>query len=73
MDKQAFDLMMKRFDTIEEGIGDIKSTMVSQDGRILSLENTRTNQSGIMVGGGAVVTFFAGVVTWLVDHLGGGQ
>jgi hypothetical protein len=73
MDKQAFDLMMKRFDHIDKNMGDIKSTMVSQDGRILSLENTRTNQRGVMIGGGAVVAFFSGIVVWVVNHLWGSQ
>lgn len=54
---------------------DIKDTTIrieqnqDKDGeRISSLERTRSNQRGIMLGGGTVVTFFAGLVTWLMDR-----
>lgn len=74
MDKQAFDLMMKRFDSVENGISDLKEGMGLYGERIESLEDTRTQQRGIMIGGGAVVTFFAGLAAWLVDHFyKGGQ
>lgn len=70
MNKQAFDLMMARFDSLEDGIGHIKGVLDDQDRRIGSLDDTRSNQRGIMLGGGAAVTFFAGVATWIVDHMG---
>lgn len=66
MDDQTFRLIMSRFDTLEDGIKSINDTL---DPRISSLETTRTKQHGIMIGGGALVTFFAGMFSWVINHV----
>lgn len=67
--------MTDRIDYIKESLDKLHekfdATVEKHDDRLKSLERTRANQRGIMVGGGAVVTFFAGVVAWVVDHMGG--
>ena len=69
MDKQAFDLMMSRFDGLEKGISDLKTSIKDQNGRVRSLEDTRSHQRGIMAAGGVAVTVFSGFATWVVNHL----
>lgn len=69
MDQQAFDLMMSRFDNIDENLSDIKLSSGKHEKRIRSLEDTRTSQKGIMIGGGTAVTTLAGAVTWLINTL----
>lgn len=63
-------LMLQYLQDIKDGVTRIENKVETQDTRISSLEETRTTQRGIMIGGGTVVTFFAGCVAWLVDHWG---
>lgn len=55
---------------IKDSVDRIEAKQDAQSARISSLEETRTTQKGMMIGGGAVVTFFAGCTAWLVDHWG---
>lgn len=68
MDPQAFQLLMDRFDSVDDELKEIKAAFNSQELRISSLEDTRSRQRGIMIGGGMVVTFCASMFTWVVDH-----
>ena len=54
--KESLDKLHEKFDNTSE----------KHDTRLKSLERTRDNQRGIMAGGGAVVTLFAGLVAWVV-------
>ena len=47
----------------------IETMRIAHNDRIGSLEKTRTQQEGIMVGGGVVVASLAAIVSWTVNHL----
>jgi len=64
MDKQAFDLLMKRFDRVDQDNAEIKKAAQDSTTRISTLEKKDAHRTGIMVGGGAVITFFSGLVSW---------
>lgn len=70
MDKQAFDLMMARFDRIEEGQEKLHSTFSTNfedhSSRINVLEKKDVHRTGVMIGGGAVITFLSGIVSWIM-------
>lgn len=75
MDKQLFDMMRDRFDGLEtrmdKGFTEVKSQMTEQQGhtneRLGSLEKTREQQRGIMIGGGVVVSAVSSFFAWLVS------
>lgn len=53
--------------SIEDTVKSIDGKVDQHAGRLTSLETTRERQRGIMIAGGAGVTFFS----WLVSHLAG--
>lgn len=61
-------IILQYLKDIKENTLRIEQKMDTHDTRIKSLEDTRTSQRGMMLGGGAVVTFFAGISAWVVDH-----
>lgn len=61
-------LMLQYLKDIKENTVRIENKLDKHDDRIGSLEDTRTNQRGIMIGGGGVVTFFAGAAAWVVNY-----
>ncbi len=65
MDKQAFDLVMKRFDSLDSSIGEVKGLCNDLDVRTTSLEGSRIRQRAAISLGGFVVTIFSTVCSWL--------
>ncbi len=63
--------MLHYVKSIADGVIRLEEKMdlmsADQNDRISSLETTREQQRGIMIGGGTMVTLFAGAVTWLVN------
>lgn len=47
----------------------IDETLDRHQDKINEHENKFERQSGIMIGGGAVVTALSGIAAWIVDHL----
>lgn len=69
MDKQAFDLMMARFDNIDTNIEQVKGGMKGHNDRLTSLEETRTKQRTVMTVGSVFVTFFSTAISWVIAHV----
>lgn len=71
MDPQAFNLLMERFDSVEQGQREIKAALSGPQGlepRLRTLENERTLRTGVMVGGGAVVAGLSTLGAFLVTN-----
>ena len=68
MDKQAFDLMMSRFDNLDGSIDEIKGMQKDHGTRLGSLEETRAKQRVSLSILSVLVTTFSGVASWLASH-----
>lgn len=65
MDKQAFDLMMSRFDNLDSSIDEVKTMQVGHGERLGSLETTRTKQRTALSIFGVFVTAFSTICSWI--------
>jgi len=61
-------LILQYLKDIKEAVTRVEDKQDIQDNRLNGHDLKFERQSGVMIGGGAVVTFFAGLAAWVVDH-----